>query len=539
MNIDDTISTAKITYSGESVWDRAILAYQLNNNMLQSNSPDDQLVGWDTFSFRVLDSDGIGSFPAPVAINVYTGVFSDSKQRAQCYEDEDCDIMLFGSALDDSQADMMYTITHVPLHGVLFDAADGTIIEPGMTLTKKSQYPYHDGGTVVYRPPHDFFNDPTVTWLGDRIDQDNETESVTFYTSVIEGDTVLSSPVSIKSIRVTNVDDTSKLVCSGEKNLQVRATQTDEEFNYTRADRVAFPNIYVDSDYDKGVDPVRIDITIREGNVHLNPEYRDRMDFSFDCAGLYSTWRCRRIDFLQKTMTFIGTPKDAALSMTGMVYYNQYEYASSDVTIEMYDGEEGDCISSRAFSTTSVRPECESSSCTFHVEVGSLLGTDDGGEKNHSWIQLNLTTLKVIFLSAFGALTLILIRIDLMLLKYLLKLVCPCLKLGKKKEEENGAGGGGGDGVKKEEQSGSPSVTREKQTGDAGKGGTKAARTKVAVTAEQAKGSSQRKPAEEINGKVDDAKGNNTTGRNSFAEKPSASDNDGRSRGRGGQGWED
>lgn len=558
---NDTISPVKIAYSGESVWERAILAYQLDTSLLRSNSPDDQVVGWDNFSFRVLDLDGNRSFPAPVTIKVHTGVFTESNGRVQCYEDEDCDIILFGTALDDSEANMAYTVTDVPLYGKVFDAAKGTIIEPGMTLSKQSRYPYQDGVAVVYRPPHDFFNDPDVTWLGDRIEEDNDTEAVSFFASLVEGDAVLSSTVFRQTIKVTNVDDTSKLVCSGEKNLQVRATATDKEFNYSRPDRVALNDISIDSEYDKAVDPVRIDITIYAGNVFLNPRYRDRMDFSLDCAGIDSSWKCQEISIIQKTMTFIGAPEDAARSLSGMVYFNQYQHVSSSVVIKMYDGEGGLCIGSRGFSTISVRPECETSSCTFQVEVGSLYGIDDE-EEEKGWIRLNLTTLKVIFVSAFVALTLVLIRINLMLLKYLFRLVCPCIKLDKKKDEKKAAGD---DAVKTEEQPVSPAAKNSTGANNGKKGVTRASRMKIAVIGEQAKeeifkGSSQRKPPANIadaraipkkstNANADDAEGNNTPGRrNSIsppkgsAEKPSASDKDGHGRDRravDAQGWTD
>lgn len=539
---NDTISPVSITYSGQSVWNRAILAYQMNSNLLQSNSPGNQLVGLDTFSFRVLDSDGARSLPAPVSIEVRTGVFAKSDERAYCNEDEDCDIMLFGTSLHDSRANMMYTISDVPLYGVLFDAAEGTLITPGMTLSKQSRYPYEDGVTVVYRPAHDFFNDPMIMWSGDRIDMDNETESVSFYTSLAVGETIISSSTFRQAIRVTNVDDTSKLVCTGEKNLKVYATQTDEEFNTSRHDRLTFKNITIDNDYDKGLDPVRVDITIEKGNVFLNPQYRDLMDFGFTCGGIYTTWRCRKISFLQKTMTFIGAPEDAAGSMNGMVYYNQYEFASSPVIIEMYDGEGGSCIESRGFSTTSGRPECKSSSCTFQVEVGAF--EIEKEDENEGWIKLNLLAVQIIAVSAFGVLTLALIKIDIMLLKYLLRLVCPCLKLGKKKEKS-----GAGADVQKEEQPVSPPAA-----GNTGKGGTKAGQTKVAVTGKQTKSSSQGKPSDESpktnnkNVKGDDAKENNDTpgrpkskARPKSSAKPSVSDKDGLSlsRARDEKGWED
>ena len=372
VNTDGTVSTSTLS-AGERVWTGQNVAYAFDNSILRSNSPQDQMVGSDSFSYRVCDSDQNFSQSATGNIIVYTGVTaSDGDGRWTCYEDEECHIWLYGTAVDDSQANMWFTVIDIPTYGSLFDASSGDLVDIGSTLSDNIHHPYDIGAHVIYRSPADFFDEPTITWTGSSMSGSLSIElGLSFYTSIMEGDAKLSSTIAKQNIQVVNVNDNSSIFCPDEDVFEVQATNTVADTNDTnRPDRFVVSNVTL-TDVDRSVDPVRVDLVTESGMVTLNILYLDQLNFDLDCAGPGASWQCRSDPKMQSEITFIGTPEDVELALNGMTYLSNYSNILDSIVMTIYDGSRGDCMSEQGFTTVSVRPFCAISTCKIRLSVGS------------------------------------------------------------------------------------------------------------------------------------------------------------------------
>ena len=398
------------------------------------------MVGTDSFTYRVYDLDQNLSLPATVNIFVYTGVSAlGGDGRWQCYEEEDCEIYLYGEAISESLPTMWFTITGAPLYGSLIDARNGDFVQIGSVLSKRVRHPYDDGVLLLYRPPIDFFNDPAVTWTGIPL-PDNNTEAISFYASISEGDAALSSQTAYQGILVTNVDDETSITCLEGYTYEVLATRTDTEFNATdrRPDRLVVANISL-SEIDKNVDPVRVDIEIDTGVVTLNSEYRDRLSFDFACSGGSSTWICWSEPILQSKMTFIGTPSDVENSLNEMTYLSRYRHINDNVSITIYHGSGGSCMSPGGFTTTSVREGCVTSSCKMRVKVGSFY-TEPSEDSDKALITISLKTMSYFFVASLSTFTIMIFRLSYKLFVVFFRSLFCCFNFGRNKTKKGEAG---------------------------------------------------------------------------------------------------
>lgn len=377
----DNGSASNVTVAtGELLW-RQSVAYEHDHFWLHSNSPDEQTVGSDIFSFKVFDSDWNFSVPAVINITVVTGISAVSVEGlSQCYEEKDCDVWLHGSAIDDSQGNLSVTITGGTVYGSLFDPITNASIEVGSTLSGYAPYPYEKGVSVTYRPPTDFFTYPDTDWNGTQLPPQGEFARISFYASIYLGNARMSSAEAILEIKIINVNDHSTITC-GEDTLQTQATgvvDEDLEFDYPRPDQLYINNFFI-TEKDKGVDPVRVSVEVENGYLTLNGTLGSRVSFDYRCSGTLE-WRCQGDSIRSRSMEFIGTPKDVQNVLNGMLFISYARNAIDNMTITIFDGFEGDCI--WEFATSSVRPSCHTSNCSLMINVTDTWlgenGSDDG-----------------------------------------------------------------------------------------------------------------------------------------------------------------
>lgn len=376
----DNGSASNVTVTnGELLWGQSV-AYEHDHLWLHSNSPDEQTVGSDIFSFKVFDSHLNFSVPAVINVTVVTGVSAiDGGGLWQCYEETDCDVWLHGSAIDDSQGNLSVTITGGTVYGNLFDPVNNASIEVGSTLSSYVPYPYENGAVVTYRPPTDFFTYPDTEWNGTQLPLLGDFVVISFFASIQLGNARISSAEVTLELKVINVDDHSTITC-GEDILQTQATgavDDDLVFDYARPDRL-FINDFFIIEKDKGVDPVRISVEVESGYLTLNDTLRSRVSFEHQCSGTRE-WTCKGDGIQSRSMVFIGAPKDVQNVLNGMLFISYEQNSMDNMTITIFDGFEGDCI--WEFATSSVRPVCYSSSCSLRVNVTETwLGGDDSGD---------------------------------------------------------------------------------------------------------------------------------------------------------------
>lgn len=363
--------------TGELLW-RQSVAYEHDVSWLSSNSPAEQMVGNDEFSFKVFDSHFNFSVPAVITITVVTGVSAlDQVNLWQCYEETDCDVRLYGSAFDDNHGNVSITVTGVTSYGSFFDPGTNGSIEAGSTLSKYIVYPYENGVSVTYRPPANFFTEPAVGWNGTILPPFSGSILISFYASIEIGSAKLSSTEVTRELEIVNVNDHSTIACE-ENILQTQASGVvgdDVTFDYARPDHLFIYDFFI-TEEDRGVDPIRVDVEVMSGYLTLNDTERSRVSFDNQCSGTRD-WRCKGDGIHSRSMVFVGAPKDVESVLNGVLFVSYERNVMDNMTVAVYDGFGGDCI--REFSTESVRPACFPSSCSVLINVTETwLGNDPG-----------------------------------------------------------------------------------------------------------------------------------------------------------------
>ena len=403
--------------TGELLWGQSV-AYEHDVSWLRSNSPAEQTVGSDQFSFALFDSHSNFSVPAVINITVLTGVFAlDQDGLWQCYEETDCDVRLFASAIDDNHGNLSITVTGVTAHGSFFNPATSGSVDLGSALSDNITYPYENGASVIYRPPADFFADPTIEWNGTQLTPLSGPILISFYASVELGGAVLSSTEVVQELNVVNVNDNSTITCEP-LMLEIQATGVvadDLTFEYARPDKLFIYEFFI-TEKDRGVDPIRVDIEMEYGYVTLNHTLSSRVSFEYLCSGTRE-WRCTGDGIRFQSMVFVGAPEDVRNVLNGMLFVSYKQNLVDNMTVTIYDGFGGDCI--WEFSTSSVRPACFSSSCSVLINVTETWLGEDIVEGGISWYYL---------VALFALVSSLLCLLVLFCLKSCCAVVCYCCR---------------------------------------------------------------------------------------------------------------
>ena len=235
-------------------------------------------------------------------------------------------------------------ILSVPTQGDLFLAYLG-----GLPLTNRTILAGSGNGTggyvnMQYKAFDDeYFNIPSTNSKGENIPGVHP-ESFTYRILAVDRKTREIFNISksiVQHIFVLNVNDkptlsTPKLATPIEGQSTVGSTRMFTIDNFRL------------QDIDMNVDKVRVTMWANNGSLYLNEEFIELADFN-DCASRYaykefSNWKCRGRGRSDRNMTFVAQPDDVNKLLNGMVYSPYYGDNDDYITIEIFDGQDGDCL---------------------------------------------------------------------------------------------------------------------------------------------------------------------------------------------------
>lgn len=359
------------------------------NWAVETNSPEDQIVGNDSFSFVVYDRDEANSATATMNITAETGVWASPVEPFfPCFEDTDCDVIFYAIAKADGTAYMTATVTFLPeaAYGRYIDIDDDgneNAVEPEYELSTIDDHPYDEGNILLYIPRDQFFTIPDVMWNGTKLQGQPKNLTFKYFVTVyLTQDIAVSSEIAEQLVQVTNVNDRSNLTCPEQwQNTWAREDQngaivqsyendtgveSDENSTMLPSNEGLWAPFNL-TEIDRHLDAIRVDIRMSSGIVvSVGEEYKSVLNYSTSCDDWVNV-RCSGDGDIDVAPTFTGQPVDVANALNSMVYDSYSRFFVGNVTITLYDGTGGDCLGS--FRSTSVRPACEASSCSFQVEV--------------------------------------------------------------------------------------------------------------------------------------------------------------------------
>ncbi len=93
---------------------------------------------------------------------------------------------------------------------------------------------------------------------------------------------------------------------------------------------------------------VRVSMWANKGSLYLNQDVLELADFN-DCSSRYqymesSNWKCRGRGKGDRNMTFVSTSDSVNKLLNGMTYSPFHENSEDFITIEIFEGQEGDCL---------------------------------------------------------------------------------------------------------------------------------------------------------------------------------------------------
>lgn len=254
------------------------------------------------------------------------------------------------------------------------DLSDGTSNLTTGSLVKGSlspaQYQRGVGLNVTYTGDAYYFNTPTTTWRGARLNLPPENITVTAQSS----DSSQSSPITYP-ISVQNVNDPTYFTFDQPNNkafeIYAYSAVSSSASNTSISSTLVVSGFRL-NDYDLGVDPVRVEITstTTSARITLNRQFISLLDFSSlqYCFSLLR-WQCSGNGYSASSMSFVAQPSDALAALNGLTYLNTQPNINDAVTVTIYDGEGGFCLDNSQQGTGSIRSGCFASSASFSVTV--------------------------------------------------------------------------------------------------------------------------------------------------------------------------
>lgn len=192
-------------------------SYTYTGNMSRAfNTSAEEMVIYDTFSFRLFDSFGAFSTLGAASLAITSrlkAVTAQSRNDSSwnCVEDVESRIHLYALDTAESRRNVAIVLTAVPIQGSLLRVDANKTLEPGDTLETTCLEPTICVSSVRYLPSRDYFNSPTSKWNGDAVNRSDGAEFFSFY-AVADDNREYSNEV-VQEIQVTNSNDPSDLKC--------------------------------------------------------------------------------------------------------------------------------------------------------------------------------------------------------------------------------------------------------------------------------------------------------------------------------------
>ncbi|KAL3945771.1 MAG: hypothetical protein SGBAC_000160 [Bacillariaceae sp.] len=226
-------------------------------------------------------------------------------------------------------------ILSLPSAGTILDD-DGPITEVGTRI----QLPKASEKTVLMYRAHsdDYFTCPGLSYSG----QDLGLKPDVFEFRMValdrdNGEVIGWTETAQKEINIQHVNQPATLVLS--KSATLTAVQ-----NYDSIGPIATIDAIQLEDPDLNVDPVRVDIWASNGTITVRDHY-ELADFEFSSASSETSWHTHGNPAGSQHMTFVAEPDDVALILSS-IQYQGFHWGQEDwITIRIYDGVGGACLS--------------------------------------------------------------------------------------------------------------------------------------------------------------------------------------------------
>jgi hypothetical protein len=188
-----------------------------------------------------------------------------------------------------------------------------------------------------------YFNTPSTTSKGETIPGIRQ-ESFTYQVRTIDRQTkvvVNTSALIVQPIHVLNMNHKPTL------SVPKVATSIEDQSTFGSTRKFIVNNILLE-DTDKNVDKVRVSVWAKNGSLSLNQDFLRLADFD-DCSSrsMYSNvskWRCTGRGRSDRNMTFVAQPDDVNKLLNGMVYSPYFGNNEDYISIQIFDGQDGDCL---------------------------------------------------------------------------------------------------------------------------------------------------------------------------------------------------
>lgn len=249
---------------------------------------------------------------------------------------EETPISIGGMGESTTDRTLQVVIKSVPRYGILF--ADQDMLEKDSVIQMRQGESYV---FVSYKSTDElFFSLPqshssnATQYAADEFEFTVEAihpvtgESMNF----LGNDTLLT----IQRIEVLNVNHRPSLIFP-ENSVTLTIPTLGSSF-------VLVDGIYV-NDIDNNVNRVRVDVWSDNGELTLNDKYRNLADFE-SCSGRWELdWRCRGDGVSDRNMTFLTEPSHVSFILAELEYTALFQGNEDKVTVQVFDGVGGNCIS--------------------------------------------------------------------------------------------------------------------------------------------------------------------------------------------------
>ena len=269
----------------------------------------------------------------------------------------------------------MVEIVSLPQFGYLL-ADNGTVSTPGLRLPLTGNF---RSLPLFYSTlSKDYFNVPRLTHSGRELDIHPEFFSYRLIAVPVDnesGDTLFgwSEPIR-QELAIVHKNHPPSIV------VPDQATLPEEQSDEIGARPTALIKRVEVKDPDKNIDRVRVDIWAEAGTLTFHEDVLELADFD-SCSDRNSRiWRCFGTGVADRNMTFVAEPDDVSRLLSNLEYKGFNWDQRDNITIRIFDGIDGPCLSDQEHRTRFTATENFFSSgehedfTTIHEECFSVVG---------------------------------------------------------------------------------------------------------------------------------------------------------------------
>ncbi len=340
----------------------------------------------DSFFFVVIDNEGLPSRREvyPLSLRTALNVVPTSASELAPAAIQDVPSLLTLHAVDLSKIsrEIRLRVVVMPSHGTLYTAqrdADG-VLSMGAAITYSSLIPMTGGSaddnglehsTEVYYVGTVFSVPSTTAGYTPEPIPSALPDVIEYEVLSLDGALSLSDT---QSVHVRNLNERSDITFTVDTdvwpdgNIEIHALSMSSDNVPSEAVLTGFDI----TDPDLGADSVHVQVLSHaEGKISLSAEALPHLEFT-GASCVLPRWECRGSGDTDTRMDFVATPAWAMVALNGMKYRNTREYVQDNVTVQIWDGEGGNCKDTAQLSTSVFNTKCYHSMASFTVNVISF-----------------------------------------------------------------------------------------------------------------------------------------------------------------------